>query len=213
MALTGLALCGFLIAHLSGNLLLFAGEQQFNEYAEKLHSLGPLLALAETGLFVVFMLHLGLALSTTAMNRAARGSSYEVKESKQEGTILSSGGASNWMFLTGVLVFIFLAFHITDLKFKVNPWLDYSPAMTGEDTANEFQVVRMVLSDLPHAAIYGIGLIALGIHLSHGVRSAFQSLGLSHPRWDGLIKVVGILFAWSIAAGFMSLILWAVLKK
>ena len=216
MALTGLALCGFLVAHLGGNLLLFAGEEQFNEYAHKLHSMGPLLALAETGLFVVFMVHFGLALSTTAMSRAARGSeSYAVKESKQNDTILSEGGASNWMFVTGVIIFVFLCFHITDLKFKVNPWLDYSGVMTGEDdeSANSFQTVQLVLNDLPHAGIYAIGLIALGIHLSHGVRSAFQSLGLSHPRWDSLIYIAGVVFAWAIAGGFLSLVLWALLTR
>ena len=215
MALTGLALCGFLVAHLGGNLLLFAGEEQFNEYAHKLHSMGPLLALAETGLFAVFMAHFGLALSTTAMSRAARGAkSYEVKESKQNDTILSEGGASNWMFVTGVIIFAFLCCHITDLKFKAS-WVDYSGVMTGEDdeSANEFQAVKLVLSDLPHAGIYAIGLIALGVHLSHGIRSAFQSLGLSHPRWDSLIHIAGIVFAWGIAGGFLSLVLWALLTR
>ena len=95
MALTGLSLCGFLVAHLGGNLNLFAGKDAFNGYAEKLHSLGPILAVAEVGLFSMFLLHIGLAVSTTAMSRRARSSSYEKKESKQTGFILPNGGAAN----------------------------------------------------------------------------------------------------------------------
>jgi hypothetical protein len=101
MALTGLSLCGFLVAHLGGNLKLYAGEQSFNDYAHALHSLGPLLAAAEVGLFATFALHIGLAISTAAMNRIARQKDYAVKETKQGVFILPNGGASSWMMLTG----------------------------------------------------------------------------------------------------------------
>ena len=209
MALTGLSLSGFLVAHLSGNFLLYAGETEFNAYAEKLHSLGPLLVAAEIGLFGMFLLHIGLAISTIAMNRAARARSYDMKDSKQSNLILP-GGASSWMVVTGVLIGIFLVCHLLDLKFK---WFvgdgssGWSP-VAYSDTSNEFYSVVNVLSDPLHAVIYSIGFIALGIHLSHGVRSALQSLGLSHPRWDGLLKFLGYAFAWAIAAGFLSLIMW-----
>ena len=63
MAISGLLLCGFLVAHLGGNLKLYAGEQSFNDYAHALHGLGPVLAAAEIGLFVLFLLHIGLAIS------------------------------------------------------------------------------------------------------------------------------------------------------
>ena len=116
MALTGLSLCGFLVAHLAGNLNLFAGKEAFNGYAEKLHSLGPLLAAAEVGLFAMFLLHIGLAVSTTAMSRRARSSNYEVKKSKQTGFILPKGGASNLMMVTGLIVFAYLILHIVDMK-------------------------------------------------------------------------------------------------
>ncbi len=211
MAITGLALCGFLVAHLAGNLKLFAGEAEFNHYAETLHSLGPLLAIAEIGLFAVFVAHLGLAVSTTAMNRAARGASYEMKESKQEHFALPKGGASNWMLLTGVLVLGFLVMHIADMKLKRNPLVDYGPAMQtpGDPSVmSEFKVVRQVLSNPPNAIVYFIGIFALGIHLTHGVRSACQSLGINHPRWNSLLKNFSLLFGWVIAGGFISLIAW-----
>lgn len=199
MALTGLSLCGFLVAHLGGNLYLFAGEEAFNGYAEKLHSLGPLLAGAETVLFATFLIHICLAISTTAMSRRARNSEYAEKGSKQEGFILPNGGAANLMLVTGLIVLVYLVVHILDMKLNIR----------GFASESIFQMVRSVLSDLKTAVFYAVALLALGIHLSHGVRSACQSLGVHHPRWNALIALGGILFAWGIAAGFLSLVLWA----
>lgn len=212
MAITGLALCGFLVVHLAGNLNLYAGEEKFNKYAEALHSLGPLLAVAEIGLFAMFAGHLGLAISTTAMNRAARSSRYAVRETKQGVFALPNGGASSWMLVTGCLVLVFLVMHIADMKLKINPLVDYGPALQtvdGQTTVNSFRAVRRVLSTPVNACVYFVGIFALGIHLTHGFRSAFHSLGLNHPRWDGLLRLVSLLFGWVIAAGFISLIVWA----
>jgi succinate dehydrogenase / fumarate reductase cytochrome b subunit len=214
MAITGLSLCGFLVAHLGGNLKLYAGEQPFNDYAHALHSLGPLLAVAETGLFATFALHIGLAISTAAMNNVARQKDYAIKETKQGIFILPNGGASNWMMLTGLIVLVFLITHILDMKLKANPGVNYTAAMNAEKVVdNEFQAVKSVLSTPLNAAIYMAGLVALGIHLSHGIRSALQTLGINHKRWNPLLKYGGILFAWAIAFGFMSLVVWAMSYK
>ena len=210
MACTGLALCGFLVAHLAGNLKLYAGEQAFNDYAHALHSLGPLLAAAEVGLFATFVAHIGLAISTAAMSRVARQKDYAVKETKQGIFVLPSGGASSWMLLTGILVLVFLTMHITDMKLKANPGVDYSPAFNSEKVPdNEYRAVKAVLTTPVNAVVYFVGIFALGIHLSHGFRSALQTLGVHHKRWNLLLKIVSIVFAWSIAAGFISLIAWA----
>lgn len=217
MAITGLALCGFLITHLAGNLNLYAGEKAFNDYADMLHSFGPLLALAEVGLFAVFAAHLALAVSTTAMNRLARSGSYAMKESKQGLFALPAGGASSWMLVTGLLILVFLIMHIADMKLKLNPLVDYQPAKVslpdGEERMNEFRVVRQVLTNPVNAVVYFVGIFALGIHLTHGFRSAFQSLGLNHSRWDSFLRVLSLLFGWVIAGGFISLIAWAALSS
>lgn len=214
MAITGLSLCGFLVAHLGGNLKLYAGETSFNDYAHTLHSLGPLLAAAEVGLFATFALHIGLAISTGAMNKIARNKEYAVKETKQGVFILPNGGASNWMMLTGLIVLVFLCTHILDMKLKANPGVDYSSAMNADKVVeNEFHAVKSVLSTPLNAGIYITGLVALGIHLSHGIRSALQTLGVNHKRWNQLLKCGGILFAWAIAFGFMSLVIWAMSYK
>jgi succinate dehydrogenase / fumarate reductase cytochrome b subunit len=198
------------VAHLGGNLKLYAGEQAFNDYAHALHSLGPLLAAAEIGLFATFALHIGLAVSTTAMNKVARGRDYFMKETKQGISILP-GGASTWMMVTGLVVLFFLATHIIDMKLKMGPGVDYTPALNADKVAdNEFQAVKAVLSTPSRAFVYVGGLVALGIHLSHGIRSALQTLGINHKRWNMIFNVTGIVVAWSIAVGFMSLVLWAI---
>ena len=212
MALTGLALCGFLVTHLSGNLLLFAGEEAFNAYAEKLHSMGPLLKMAEVGLLVTFLAHLGLAISTTAMSRRARHKQYAEKESKQGAFALPNGGASNWMLLTGLGIGAFVMLHLVDLRFTLRPDLDYSSA-TPDGVENPYATVHLVLSSPISFVAYGVGLILLGIHLSHGIRSALQSLGVSHPKWDKLIEICSMLFAWVIALGFMGVLGWVVLNS
>lgn len=214
MAITGLSLCGFLVAHLGGNLKLYAGGQAFNDYAYALHSLGPILAAAEVGLFATFALHIGLAISTAAMNKIARRKEYAIRETKQGMFILPGGGASNWMLLTGLLILVFLVTHILDMKLKANPGVDYSAVMDEKNQIDsEFHDVKAVLSTSLNAAIYMVGFVALGIHLSHGVRSALQTLGINHSRWNLLLKICGILFAWGVAIGFMSLVVWAMSSK
>ena len=75
---------------------------------------------------------------------------------------------------------------------------------------NEFQAVKAVLSTPSRAFIYIVGLVALGIHLSHGIRSALQTLGINHKRWNLILKVICLVAAWSISAGFISLVIWAI---
>ena len=169
MAITGLSLVGFLVVHLGGNFNLFLGEEAFNGYAEKLHSLGPLLWVAEAGLLTIFLLHLGLAISTSAASRQARQHTYELKETKQEGFVLPNGGSSGWMLATGIALAIYMLVHVLDMKFDVRGF--------GEE--NKYQLVKSVLSDPKTGVFYLISLLLLGVHLNHGISSAFQTLGLS----------------------------------
>ncbi len=211
MAVTGFLLCGFLVTHLAGNLLLYAGEERFNHYAESLHSWGVVLNAAEAGLLALFLAHIGLAISTTAMNRQARRHRYAEKDSKQDPTAIP-GGASSWMVVTGILIAFFLILHVTDMRLKMNPVVDYEAAVQ-DGTMSEFRAVHLVLTSYATSWGYVVGLIALGIHLSHGVRSAFQTLGISHPRWNGLLDIAGQLFAWVITLGFLSLVVLAALRS
>jgi len=208
MAVTGLLLCGFLVVHLAGNFLLFAGEDAYNEYAHALHSQEALLKVAEIGLFSLFLLHIGLAFSTAAMNRQARKVEYAEKHSKQGVFALPGGGSSSWMMLTGLVVLGFLLVHLSDLTWRTSIDLDYE-SVTEDGHSNPFQTAQLVLRNPIRAFIYIVGCVFLGVHLFHAVRSAFQSLGLSHPKWDPIVRWAGRIFAWAIAVGFISCVGWA----
>lgn len=202
MGITGLLLSGFLVAHLAGNLLLFAGADLFNDYAHKLHEQWELLIVAETGLLLLFLAHLYLAVSLTIGNVRARDDHYAIKQPKVPGRVI---GANSWMFASGAVVLLFVLLHLVDLRLGMEGinlrGLDYKDK-------TPFQTTVMVLSNPLSRVIYTIGSIVLGIHLSHGFASAFQSIGFNHPKYTPLIKIVGKIFAVVVAVGFASLALF-----
>ncbi|MFG0239861.1 MAG: succinate dehydrogenase cytochrome b subunit [Gimesia chilikensis] len=205
MGITGLLLCGFLVVHLAGNLLVYVGADAYNKYAKELHSM-MLLPVAETGLFLLLFAHIALAFKLTSDNRKARQITYHEKQSKiQEPTSIFGrtpmGRTSSLMFIWGSIILFFLIMHMIDMKLHLNPTVDYKDQ-------SPFGIIVQVLGSGLSAPIYIVGTIVLGFHLSHGFWSAFQSLGLNHPKYTPLIKKLAILFAIVIAAGFVSLPLW-----
>ena len=211
MGITGLLLCGFLVAHLAGNLLLYVpdkvkdGESHnaYNDYAHALHEQEGLLMVAETGLFALFAAHIALAFVTARENRNARPVSYGKVQSKQKGRKIMDGARPDtWMFVTGAIIFAFLILHLSDFKLELRPDVDYS----GKEP---FDKALMILQTPLSAVMYCVGAVAIIAHLSHGFSSAFQSLGVNHPKYNRLIKCVGILFAVAVGAGFLSFPVWA----
>lgn len=200
MGVTGLLLCGFLIVHLAGNLLLFAGKEHFNEYAHALHKQWELVAIAEVGLLVLFVAHVYLAVSTSAGNWKARTSQYAVKETKVPGRII---GANSWMFASGAVVLAFVILHIVDIRLGMRTDVKY---LAETDLNAPYANTVAVLSNPISRIVYFVGVVILGVHLSHGFASAFQSIGLNHPKYMPLIKIIGQVFAVVIAVGFASLV-------
>jgi succinate dehydrogenase / fumarate reductase, cytochrome b subunit len=200
MGITGLLLCGFLVAHLAGNLLLFAGAESFNEYAHALHKQWELLAVAEIGLLVLFVAHVYLACVLSIGNARARTTYYAMKQPKVAGRII---GANSWMFTSGAVVLAFVILHIIDLRLGLRSDVKY---LAETDPNAPYANTVAVLSNPVSRLVYGVGVIILGVHLSHGFASAFQSVGLNHPKYMPLIKIIGKIFAVVIAIGFFSLV-------
>ena len=118
------------------------------------------------------------------------------------------GRTSSWMFLSGSIILIFLIVHMIDMKLHLNPAVTYTvETPEGVVEADPYSIIVQVLGSWS-AAVYIIGTIILGFHLSHGFWSAFQSLGLNHPKYTPWIKKFAILFAAVIAIGFASLPIW-----
>lgn len=195
MALTGLIWFVFLILHLSGNLLLWAGPETFNSYAHTLVS-NPLIIPAEICLVLFLIVHVGSAWRVTNENNEARPQQYMTK-------VLSSGSstlASRTMYYGGLIILVFLIIHVWMFKF-------------GDQSGDKGLwglVVRSFHNPLV-ALWYVVAMIPLGLHLSHGIASAFQTLGVLQPHWRQAFKKAGQVVGWVIAAGFILLPLWALL--
>jgi succinate dehydrogenase / fumarate reductase cytochrome b subunit len=191
MAVTGVALFGFVIAHMLGNLQVYLGPEALNAYAAGLRHLGALLWLARLGLLVAVVLHIWSAYSLTQMNRAARPEGYREKEHRE------STYASRTMRWSGVFLFLFIVYHLMHFTFgNVHP--DFIPG----DVYHNFVVgFRQTLVSV----VYILAMLALGLHLYHGVWSFLQTLGLSHPRYNHLRHAFATLVTVIVVAGNISM--------
>ncbi|MBT3311262.1 MAG: succinate dehydrogenase cytochrome b subunit [Desulfobacterales bacterium] len=185
MALTGLCFCGFLTTHLIGNLTLYAGKDAFNSYAEHLHSLGPIIPIAEMGLLLLFVIHVLTGLTLFYKNFRARPTRYAVNKNAGGRTI-----ASFTMPYTGVILFSFILFHLLQLHF-----ID----KTGTTI---YEIVSDTFSQKSNVAIYCIVMIFVGLHVSHGFWSAFQTLGADHVKYTPFIKKLSLLLSIIFGVGF-----------
>jgi succinate dehydrogenase cytochrome b subunit len=188
MALSGLALIGFLIAHLAGNLTFYADSDgaAFDHYAETLES-NPLLPLAEFGLLVLFVAHIALGLRVTAQNRDARKSRYAIRTSHGART-----PGSSTMILTGLVILVFLVVHLMHFRLQK----DDGVSMAG--------LVYEELSKPLGAGVYVVGMIALAMHVSHAFKSALQTLGLNHPKYTPVLDKVSLGLGVLLGLGFVS---------
>jgi succinate dehydrogenase / fumarate reductase cytochrome b subunit len=240
MGITGLLLCGFLVTHLAGNLLLLAGDDgvSYNAYAHALHSNPKLIMVAEAILATLFLTHIYLAFATTSENRDARGPvGYRKKNSKiQDRSLKASLSPSNWMFASGAVLLAFILLHLVDFTLELRPEDEIQAAYSavtevagenGEEESgdnavsqethethaykNAFKKATVILRNPISCIGYLIGCAFLGWHLGHGFSSAFQSLGINHPKWNPIIHYGGIAFAILIAVGFGIFPLWALL--
>jgi succinate dehydrogenase / fumarate reductase, cytochrome b subunit len=194
MAITGILLMGYVFVHMFGNLKVYFGAEDFNAYGEFLRDLlVPLMPRTWTlwglriGLIIAFVLHIHAAWSLTLMNRRARaGNGYIARRDWQ-----AANAASRSMRLTGVVIALFLVFHLADLT-----WGTANPDFVRGDVYRNFiaSFERPVVS-----GIYIVSNIALGLHLLHGSWSLFQSLGLNNPRWNSWRRSFAIGFAAIVA--------------
>jgi succinate dehydrogenase / fumarate reductase cytochrome b subunit len=180
MALTGIALMGFVFAHMVGNLKMYLGPEDLNHYGEFLRELlVPILPrtvalwLMRIGLIVAFALHIHCAYGLTRLNQKARPVRYQSPRD-----YMAVSFAARTMRWSGIIVGLFLLFHLADLTWGLeaaNP--DF---VRGE----AYQNLAYSLDRWPVALIYILGNLALGLHLYHGSWSIFQSLGSMSPRFN-----------------------------
>jgi succinate dehydrogenase / fumarate reductase cytochrome b subunit len=193
MAVTGVILMGFIVTHLIGNLKFYLSKEEINLYGEALRDMPGhllprtfLLWTIRSVLFVAFVLHLHSAYALTVINKKARPQAYQSKRD-----YVAANFASRTMRWTGIIVLLYLIFHLMDLT-----WGNANPHFLRGDPYNNlvYSLQRPVV-----AGVYIVANIALAFHLYHGAWSMFQSMGINNPRINKLRR--------SFATGFAGLIL------
>jgi succinate dehydrogenase / fumarate reductase cytochrome b subunit len=199
IALTGLAFFGYLIIHLAGNLLIFVGGAEFNAYAHKMTG-NALLPIIEIGLALIFLTHVVKAVTNFVGNTQARPARYREKHWAHHTS--RKTWSSTTMIVTGSIIFVFTALHILQFRFGVY----YEDAET--HYRDLYRVVRELFANPVWVVFYVLVMGLVGMHLRHGISSAFQSLGLEHPRYNKLVRVLGLWLAIIIAGGFAVIPIW-----
>jgi len=195
----------FLLGHLIGNLLVFAGPEAINEYGHMLHSSlhGAGVWIARLGLLAAVGIHIVATIQLTKANSAARKDAYGKNASQV------SSKASRSMIWSGLTILAFIVYHLMHFTVRVgneynNPAL-YSYDLHGEQVHNVYKMVIDGFSWWPASAFYIFAMALLCSHLSHGVASIFQTLGLATHRTWPLFQKAGIAYSLLIFVGNCSI--------
>ncbi len=217
MALTGLFLCAFLLVHLIGNLQLFKHDHglAFNTYAVFMTS-NPFIKFTSYGLYATIIFHAFWGLYLVYLNKKARPQTYAMVDGKA-----NSSWASRSMGLLGTIILAFIVTHMADFwaeyKFGEVPYVQYQQDLNTLDvtcvptdaidskmiqfTSNnvEYTIVKDLNKEVVEAfkewwlvVLYVVAMIAISFHLVHGFKSAFQTMGFNHSKYNGLIRFIGI---------------------
>src|SRR4051794_13724395 len=196
MAISGIIMVLFLIAHMIGNLHVYQGAASFNDYSEWLRTFGEpalpprtLLTAIEVVLVLSVVAHMWAAVSLWRQARLARPERYAVKKS------VAQSYASRTMRWGGVIIILFVVYHILDLTFgAVNP--------AGTDSTPYDRLVQGFQNPIV-TTVYVITLLLLGMHLRHGIWSATQTLGQSNKRRERTVNAFAIGFSVLLIAGYL----------
>jgi succinate dehydrogenase / fumarate reductase, cytochrome b subunit len=195
--LTGVFLVLFVIFHLGGNLAILGEPDAMNRYSMILHDMGPLLWIARIGLLVVFLIHAWLGISIWLKKRRARPHGYAVYSSK--GGPSRQGLSSRSMAFTGVVLFVFVIFHVNTFALGETQTV----LIDGRETHDIKSLVLETFQSPLYAFGYAFVMMLLGAHLGHGIWSAFTSLTLSSKKASAFVHTTGVVLAILLAVGFL----------
>ena len=198
MAITGFVSFGYVVGHMVGNLQIFIGQDQINQYAEFLHSLGPMLWVVRAALVCFFVVHIWLGVQTKLENWWSRPIGYRYIDTVQASL------SSRTMIYTGLMVFTFFVYHILHFTAHVtNP--RYVELI---DAQGRFDAYSMIILGFQNYWISGVYIIAVALvafHLNHGISSMFQSMGWMSPRCKKNFERIATVVAVLIFVGFASI--------
>lgn len=191
LALTGLFICIFLIAHLGANVLLLLPEGQarplYNSYSAALRGNPFITAIAYLN-YACIVFHIIYGVIITVKNRQSKGTKTVQNNSSQ-----NSSWTSQNMALLGAILFAFIVVHMANFWYRVK--------FLGEDE-DLYQMVVELFKNPIYLFFYVIAMLPLALHLAHGVKSAFKSLGLYHKKYLRWVAYIGTAYAWIVGVGF-----------
>ena len=196
MALSGLGLLGFLLGHLAGNLLIFQGQQAMNAYAAGLKELPlGLLYVARAGILLLFVVHIFTAFKLQSINSAARPVAYA------HATTIQASLASRTMIYSGLVILAYLLFHLAHFT-----WHQVTEVpLLADGTVDVYNMVIASFHQPWIVVTYLVAMVVLGFHLSHGIASFFQTVGLNHSKYNDAYRIGGRLVAWGLSFGYISI--------
>lgn len=191
LAFTGLFICIFLIAHLGANLLLLLPESSarglYNSYSQTLRA-NPFITLIAYINYACLLFHVVYGVLITVKNRQSKG----ILNIKNASTETSTWTSQN-MALLGSILLAFIIVHMANFWFRVK--------FLGDDS-DLYQMVMILFSNPTYVALYTIAMLPLGLHLAHGVKSAFKTLGLYHRTYLRWVAIAGVTYSWIVGLGF-----------
>lgn len=197
MALTGLGMVLFAIAHMIGHFGMFSGQDAYNAYAHFLQGLGGLKWLARGGLLGIFILHVATAIRLVMINRAARPVPYAAYKP------VRSTAASRTMALTGLTLLAFIIYHLLHFTLgQIQPTYFHQL-----DWAGRYDAYSMYVRGFQNVGIfasYTVAMLLLAMHLGHGASSWLQSLGLRHPKYSPALDKLGPALSVILFLGYMA---------
>jgi len=193
MALSGLFLIIFLVTHLVINLLtLFPSKDLFNDAAHFMAT-NPVIYAMQYILALGFIIHIGMGIKLTIQNKMARSKNYAYNQMSKNTDI-----SSRSMIISGGLVLVFLVLHLRDyfyqMKFVGLP-----------EGTTDYDLVVNLFTNPYYTGVYVASFIVLGFHLNHGFKSAFQSVGANHKKYNPIIKAASVGYSITIALGFSTI--------
>ncbi|MBK8574269.1 MAG: succinate dehydrogenase cytochrome b subunit [Elusimicrobia bacterium] len=195
---SGLALVGFVVGHLVGNLQMFLGPEAVNRYAAFLKSTGELLWVVRGGLVAMVAIHIATAVSLSRENAAARPVGYAVKSYKE------ATYASRTMVYSGLVIFAFVVYHLCHFTLLVtHP--EYRHLVDAQGRHDVYSMVVLGFMRPGISVWYTVSVLLLGMHLSHGLYSMFQSLGLQSETLRRRVRPAAVAVGGLLFLGFASI--------
>lgn len=200
IAATGLFLCLFLVVHLSANCILLLPEDVargvYNAYSTTLRE-SPLIKLVAYLLYASIIFHVVYAAIVTVKNRKAKPNTYAVNHSQENSTWTSQN-----MGLIGIFILLFIVIHLANFWARIKLGLGESVGTDVAGNVDVYEVTYSLFQNIYYVLFYTVLMVPLGLHLHHGLKSAFKTLGFYHRKGLRVLSQVSLVYAAVISIGF-----------